>query len=306
LTFACLGSRLRCCCGACSSSQQFLDSIGLLEFWPKFRSVGISSLEELLDPANVDDNDLIANIGMRRLQVKQFRKTALTKFGPAARKPAAPSRAAAEEEPWGPKDPSTHKTQADAKKHRGGAPEDAWGSGDPAKQKARADAKQRRRAPGATTAGAVLGLDAVLDLDSAVGTSVTGSASASGGGGAAVVLLSFAEFLVDAKLEKHQGRFEEMGITDLEMLADPDICDDPILKDVGLSKVAIRKLRGKIEARAAGGGEPPVKRSDREMALKNKPGKLSALSNLSVGRDVAMTDLDAGEELGGSHDGTII
>jgi hypothetical protein len=64
---------------------------------------------------------------------------------------------------------------------------------------------------------------------------------------------AFKAFLTDLGLEKFGAKLVALGITDVEMLSDREICDDDSLtKKVGMTKLEIRKMRTIIESAGTG------------------------------------------------------
>jgi hypothetical protein len=65
--------------------------------------------------------------------------------------------------------------------------------------------------------------------------------------------VAFNAFLKDLGLDKYGAKLVDLGITDVEMLSDREICDDDTLAlKVGMSKIEIRKLRGQVESAGTG------------------------------------------------------
>lgn len=58
---------------SCRAAQAFIHECGMSEFLVELIEFGIFSLEELLDPSLITDEDLRISIGMRTLQVRKFR-----------------------------------------------------------------------------------------------------------------------------------------------------------------------------------------------------------------------------------------
>lgn len=56
--------------------------------------------------------------------------------------------------------------------------------------------------------------------------------------------VALSEFLLDAGLGQYVGEFYSQGITSVQMLMDSRLCNDDLLRGVGLSESDIQRLRG--------------------------------------------------------------
>lgn len=86
-------------------------------------------------------------------------------------------------------------------------------------------------------------------------------------------------FLKSANLEKFEAKLAEQGYTDVESISDREILDDGTLaRDIGMSKVEIRKFRAQIEMK--GTGPTMMRKARAEVARENRD--IAAAKKLSA------------------------